>query len=49
MKTYGKKYKHGFIIENWENPKKRWVKSKKIERRKAKEETSSEITQTTTF
>lgn len=43
MKTYGKKYKQGFIIEAWENPKSFWVKSKKIERRKAKEEAAAEI------
>lgn len=42
MKTYGKKYKQGFIIEAWENPKKVWVKSKKSERQKAKKETEIE-------
>jgi hypothetical protein len=42
MKTYGKKYKRGLIIENYEDPKKE-VKSKKRERQKAKKEIVKEV------
>ena len=40
MKAYGKKYKQGFIVEWWENPKnpRHGVKSKKRARQDAKEE-----------
>jgi hypothetical protein len=43
MKTYGRKYKYGFIIEPWENPKTLGV-VKKRERQEAKQFIKNEIT-----
>jgi hypothetical protein len=47
MKTYGKKYKQGFITEAWENPKnpRHGVKSKKRARQDATSNIDTELSQ----